>query len=182
MIELQIPLREAKLKKLEIGDEVLISGIIYTARDKAHQRLVETITRGEEIPVDLKDQVIFYAGPTPAKSGEGIGVIGPTTSSRMDPFTATLLKQGLKGMIGKGDRSSEVKKAIRQYQAIYFVATGGAAAFLSKIVKRAEVVAYRNLGPEAIYRLEVEKFPVVVAVDSQGGDLFAEAVRKYGRE
>lgn len=167
------------MKKLKVGEKVLISGVIYTARDKAHQRLVEAIAQDEKIPIELKNQVIFYAGPTPAKSGEGIGVIGPTTSSRMDPFTVVLLKQGLKGMIGKGNRSFEVKKAIRKHQAVYFVATGGAAAFLSRSVKQAEVVAYGDLGPEAVYRLEVEKFPGVVALDSHGGDLFKEAVKKY---
>jgi fumarate hydratase subunit beta len=173
------PLSNDMIQHLKIGDSVLISGIIYTGRDSAHKRLIETLDRGDDLPIDIKGQIIYYAGPAPAKPGRPIGSIGPTTSYRMDPFAPRLIELGLKGMIGKGNRSEEVKNAIRQYKAVYFGAIGGAAALMAKSVKKAEVVAYEDLGPEAIRRLEVENFPAVVVNDCHGGDLYQEGMAKY---
>jgi len=164
---IKTPVDAKTIKSLKAGDRVLISGTLYVARDAAHKK---------GIPFKVKGQVIFYAGPTP---GKPIGSIGPTTSSRMDPFTIPLLEKGLSGMIGKGARGEEIKKAIKKHKAVYFVATGGAAALLGKTVKRSEVVAYPELGPEAVLKIEVSNFPAVVAYDSFGGDLFEEGVRKY---
>lgn len=181
MISLQTPLREIDIEKLAVEDKVLLSGTIYTARDKAHQRMELLLKKGEELPFDPRGQVIFYAGPAPAKPGRVIGSIGPTTSKRMDAYTPLLLKKGLKGMIGKGERSGEVKKAIKHHKAVYFAAIGGAAALLSQYVVQAQVHAFEDLGPEAIYRLTVKNFPVVVAIDSSGRDLFREAPLKFKR-
>lgn len=172
MISVVTPLKEKDLKNLRAGDEVLISGLIYTARDEAHQRFVEALKRKEKLPVELEGNIIFYAGPTPAKAGKVVGSIGPTTSGRLDVYTPLLLELGLKGMIGKGKRSLKVKEAIEKYGAVYFIAIGGAAAFLSQFVKKAEVVAYEDLGPEAVYKLEVENFPVIVGIDLQGNDVY----------
>ncbi len=169
MKKIETPLDEKKIKDLKAGDQVLISGTLYVARDAAHQR---------GLPFDLRGQVIFYAGPTP---GKPVGSIGPTTSSRMDSFTVPLLEKGLRGSIGKGPRSEEVKKALKKYQAVYFVATGGAAALLGKTVTKSEVIAYPELGPEAVLKIEVLDFPAIVAYDSQGGDLFEEGIRKYSQ-
>jgi len=163
---------ERVIENLKAGDLVLISGVIYTARDAAHKRLVEALDRGEELPIDLKGQVIYYAGPAPAKPGKPIGSVGPTTSYRMDPYAPRLLKEGLKGMIGKGTRSKEVIEAIKRYKGVYFGAVGGAAAYLARCVKSAEVVAYEDLGPEAIRRLVVEDFPAFVVNDIYGNDLY----------
>lgn len=173
MVKISLPLTKKAVGRLKVGDEVLLSGTIYTARDKTHQRLVMAMEKGKSLPFDLKDAVIFYAGPTPTPPGKVIGSIGPTTSARMDSYTPLLLKKGLKGMVGKGMRGQEVKEAIQRNRAVYFIAVGGAAAYLSTFVKKAKVIAYKDLGPEAIYRLEVKDFPVIVALDSYGNDLFA---------
>jgi fumarate hydratase subunit beta len=173
------PLTDQSVIKLKIGDSVLISGIIYTGRDSAHKRLIETLDQGNDLPIDIKGQIIYYAGPAPAKPGRPIGSIGPTTSYRMDPFAPRLITLGLKGMIGKGNRSEEVRKAIVKYKAVYFGAIGGAAALMARSVKKAEIVAYEDLGPEAIRRLEVENFPAVVVNDCHGGDLYLEGMAKY---
>ena len=160
------PLEKKEVKKLKAGDKVLLSGIIYTARDAAHKRMVK------RLPFDLKGQIIYYTGPTPAPPGKIIGSCGPTTSYRMDFYTPTLLRLGLKGMIGKGDRSQEVIAAIKKYQAIYFVAFGGCGALYSQFVKKAELIAYPDLGCEAILKLEVEDFPLIVGIDSYGKNIY----------
>ncbi|RKY82474.1 Fe-S-containing hydro-lyase [candidate division KSB1 bacterium] len=174
------PLSDEVIKDLHIGDSVLISGVIYTARDSAHKRLIEALERGEELPVDLKGQIIYYAGPAPAKPGKPIGSIGPTTSYRMDPYAPILIEKGLKGMIGKGNRSDEVIEAIKKHTAVYFGAIGGAAALGAKSIKKAEFVAYEDLGPEAIRRLEVVDFPAVVVNDCYGGDIYKQGLKEYG--
>ncbi|MEE0776551.1 MAG: Fe-S-containing hydro-lyase, partial [Bacillota bacterium] len=162
---------------------VYITGTIYTARDAAHKRLVDLIEAGEELPIDLKGQIIYYAGPAPSKPGKPIGSVGPTTSYRMDAYAPTLMREkGLKGMIGKGKRNEEVKKAIKETCAVYFGATGGAAALLSQCVKSAEVIFYPELGPEAVRRLEVEEFPVTVINDTKGRDLYESAVKLFNTE
>ncbi len=176
------PLTDEAVKDLKIGDSVLISGVIYTGRDSAHKRLVDTLESGEELPVDLKGQIIYYAGPAPAKPGKPIGSIGPTTSYRMDPYAPTLINIGLKGMIGKGNRADTVVEAMKENTAVYFGAIGGAAALMAKAVKTAEVVAYEDLGPEAIRRLTVEDFPAVVVNDCYGGDLYKEGIKKYKKD
>jgi fumarate hydratase subunit beta len=176
-----IPLTDEVVDGLRIGDSVLISGIIYTGRDSAHKRLVDALDRNEKLPVDFAGQIIYYAGPAPAKPGKPIGSVGPTTSYRMDPYAPKLIAVGLKGMIGKGNRSEEVIQAIQKYKAVYFGAIGGAAALMAKSVKKAEVVAYEDLGPEAIRRLEVEDFPAVVVNDCHGGDLYKEGMERYRR-
>jgi len=176
------PLSEEVVMSLRAGDRVLLSGVIYTARDAAHKRMLEMLERAEALPIELKGQVIYYAGPSPAPPGRPVGSIGPTTSGRMDPYTPRLLELGLKGTIGKGNRSPEVKEALKRYRAVYFGATGGAAALLAQRVKRAEVVAFEDLGPEAIRRLEVEDFPLVVLNDPYGGDLYEEGMRRYAKE
>ncbi|HIZ78003.1 MAG TPA: Fe-S-containing hydro-lyase [Firmicutes bacterium] len=182
-IVLTPPLDNEKLKKLKIGDTVYITGTIYTARDAAHKRLVDLIAAGEELPIDLAGQIIYYAGPAPNKPGKPIGSIGPTTSYRMDAYAPTLMRRkGLKGMIGKGKRSDEVKQAMKETCAVYFGATGGAAALLSQCVKSAEVILYPELGPEAVRRLEVEDFPVTVINDVHGNDLYEAAIEQYNTE
>lgn len=173
------PLTHDQVENLKVGDRVFITGIIYTGRDAAHKNLINTLNEGQTLPVDFKDQIIYYVGPCPAKPGQSIGSCGPTTSGRMDSYTPVLLKQGLKGMIGKGPRSEEVIKAIIEYKAIYFAAIGGAAAAIANSVIKAEIVAYLELGPEAIYRLEVEKFPCIVAIDSEGNNLYELGVKQY---
>ena len=175
------PLTDEVLRSLKAGDNVLIDGVIYTGRDAAHKELVETLERGEALPVDLQGQAIYYVGPCPAKPGQPIGSCGPTTSGRMDPYTPAMLSVGLKAMIGKGNRSAKVVEAIKQYGAVYLLATGGAGALLAKRVKQAEVVAYPELGPEAIYRLEVEDFPVVVGIDTEGNDIYVQGRQAYAR-
>lgn len=157
----------------------MLSGTIYTARDAAHQRLFDLLQRGEELPIDINGQVIYYVGPTPAKPGRVIGSAGPTTSGRMDLYTPSLVAHGLKGMIGKGQRSPQVVDALKLHKAIYFGATGGAGALLSKHIKSARVIAYEDLGPEAIYLLEVEDFPLIVVNDTEGNDLYTDVVRTY---
>ncbi len=165
-------LDDSVVESLKAGDFVLISGVIYTARDAAHKRIVEALEKGEELPFDLKGQIIYYAGPAPAKPGRPIGSVGPTTSYRMDPYAPRLLEAGLKGMIGKGSRNQEVIEAIKEYKGVYFGAVGGAAAYLARCVKSAEVIAYEDLGPEAVRRLVVEDFPAFVVNDIYGNDLY----------
>ncbi|HPR18233.1 MAG TPA: Fe-S-containing hydro-lyase [Candidatus Cloacimonadota bacterium] len=171
-IHLTTPLRDEDLEKLQIGDKVYLSGTIYTARDAAHQRLVELIEQEKPLPFDLKGQVIFYVGPAPTPPGKVIGSAGPTTSYRMDPYAPALLAAGLKGMIGKGARSKAVIEAMQKYKAVYFAAIGGAAALISQSIKSAQVIAYEDLGPEAIRRLVVENFPCIVANDVRGNDIY----------
>lgn len=179
---IETPLTDDNVMGLEAGDMVRITGIIYSGRDATHRMITDTLDRGETLPIDLKGQVIYYMGPTPPRPGKIIGAAGPTTSSRMDKYTPRLLEMGLKGMIGKGKRSPEVVDAIQKHGAVYFAATGGAGALISRCITKAEVVAYPELGPEALYRLEVEDFPAVVAVDPRGRDIFEEGYKKYQRE
>jgi fumarate hydratase subunit beta len=173
------PLTEDKLKDLKAGDSVLISGIIYTARDAAHKRLIELLDRGEKLPIDIKDSIIYYVGPSPAKPGKIIGSAGPTTSYRMDSYAPRLLDIGLKGMIGKGSRSKEVIESMKHNKAVYFAAIGGAAALMAKSIKQAELVAYEDLGSEAIRKLYVEDLPVVVVIDSKGNNLYEIGQQQY---
>jgi len=170
------------MDKIVAGDSLLLSGVVYTARDAAHRRLVAALKEGNKLPFELAGQALYYMGPSPARPGRAIGAAGPTTSGRMDAYTPSLLAAGLRVMIGKGDRSAEVKEAMRRSRAIYLVATGGAGALLAKAVWKAEVIAYPELGPEAVLRLEVENMPVIVAYDSSGGDLFATGRAKYGKK
>lgn len=172
-IVLKTPLTDEDLERLKTGDRVLISGVIYTARDAAHKRMVELLDSGRELPFDIRGQVIYYAGPSPAKPGAVIGSCGPTTSYRMDVYTPKLIERGLKGMIGKGTRSREVKESMIDHKAVYFAAIGGLGALLAKTVKEAEVIAYPDLGPEAIRRLVVENFPAIVAIDVRGEDIYS---------
>jgi fumarate hydratase subunit beta len=180
-IRLKIPLSDADVEKLKAGDKVMLNGVIYTGRDAAHKRLYDLLMEGKSLPIDVKGQVIYYVGPAPAKPGQVIGSAGPTTSGRMDAFSPKLIEMGLKGMIGKGMRKKEVVEAMKKYKAVYFAATGGAGALLAKAIKKAQVVAYDDLGPEAISRLEVEDFPVIVVNDTKGNDLYEEGMRKYAR-
>lgn len=177
--KISTPLTDALVKDLKAGDSVLITGIIYTGRDAAHKRLVDILQKGEKLPVDLKGQIIYYVGPAPAKPGYPIGPAGPTTSGRMDPYTPTLLAYGMKGMIGKGNRSQDVIEALKKHTGVYFAAVGGAAALIAKKIKKCETVAYEELGPEAIMKLTVEDFPVVVVNDCYGNDLYEEGMKKY---
>jgi len=178
-IKIQPPLRDDIIEKLKAGDRVVITGTIYTARDMAHKYMVEGHIKGEKMPFDVKGQIIYYTGPTPAPPGKPIGSAGPTTSYRLDKYTPTLLELGLKGMIGKGPRGQEVKDAIKKHKAVYFAAIGGAGALISKTIRKAEVIAYPELGTEAIMRLEVENFPAVVVNDVHGADLYRIGVEQY---
>ncbi|OAA94856.1 Fe-S-containing hydro-lyase [Clostridium coskatii] len=173
------PLTEEKVKTLKAGDSVLISGTIYTARDAAHKRLVELLDEGKSLPINVKDEIIYYAGPSPAKPGHVIGSAGPTSSYRMDPFAPRLLDIGLKGMIGKGLRSKEVIESMKKNKAVYFAAIGGAAALVAKSIKKAEVVAYEDLDSEAIRKLEVKDLPVIVVIDSEGNNLYESGRKEY---
>jgi fumarate hydratase subunit beta len=180
-IRVAAPLTAAEAKKLKAGDMVLISGLIYSARDAAHKRMVEALGRGEKLPVDFTDQIIYYAGPCPAKPGQVIGSAGPTTSGRMDAYTPLLLDQGLRGMIGKGYRSAAVVEAMQKHGAVYFAATGGAAALIAKTVVKYEVVAYGDLGAEALAAYTVRDFPAIVVIDSFGRNYYDEGQRQYRR-
>lgn len=180
-IRLKTPLADADVEKLQAGDKVLLTGVIYTGRDAAHKRLFDLLEEGKPLPVDLKGQIIYYVGPAPAKPGQAIGSAGPTTSGRMDAYSPKLMEIGLKGMIGKGMRNKEVVEAMKKYKAVYFAATGGAGALLAKAIKKAQVVVYEDLGPEAINRLEVEDFPVIVVNDTQGNDLYQQGMQQYAR-
>ena len=175
------PLKKEELAKLKVGDYVYISGTIYSARDAAHKRLYETMLEEKDIPIDLKDNIIYYLGPTPAKEGQVIGSAGPTTSSRMDKYTPLLLEHGLNGMIGKGKRSKEVINSIVKNKAVYFAAVGGAGALLSKCIKSSEIIAYDDLGTEAIRKMKVEDFPVIVVIDSEGNNLYETAIEEFKR-
>ena len=176
---IKTPLRDEEVKKLHSGDYVYITGTIYTARDAAHKRMFEALEKGLELPINLKDNIIYYMGPSPSREGKVIGSAGPTTSSRMDKYTPVLLDLGQKGMIGKGKRSKDVKEAIIRNGAVYFAAVGGAGALLSKKIIAAEIVAYADLGTEAIRKLEVKDFPVIVVIDSEGNDLYETAIQEY---
>jgi fumarate hydratase subunit beta len=169
---IQAPLDKAVVKELKIGDMVYITGTIYTARDAAHKRMAEILADGGELPIELKDNIIYYMGPSPAREGRPIGSAGPTTASRMDKYTPQLLDLGLGGMIGKGKRSKEVKEAIVRNGSVYFAAIGGAGALLSKAITESEVIAYDDLGTEAIRKLQVKDFPAIVVIDSEGNDLY----------
>ena len=173
------PLTDEKINELKAGDYVYISGTIYSARDAAHKRIYESMLKKEEIPIDLENNIIYYLGPSPARKGQVIGSAGPTTSSRMDKYTPLLLEHGLKGMIGKGKRSQEVIESMHKNNAVYFAAIGGAGALLSKCIRKSEVIAYDDLGTEAIRRLEVENFPVIVVIDSDMKNLYEEAKKNY---
>ena len=176
------PITKEIAKELHSGDYVYISGTIYTARDAAHKRMNETLGKGEKLPFDIENQLIYYMGPSPAREGRAIGSAGPTTASRMDKYAPTLLDLGLGGMIGKGKRSQAVKDAIVRNDAVYFAAVGGAGALLSKCIKKAEVIAYDDLGTEAIRRLEVENLPAIVVIDCQGTNLYETVIKEYCEE
>lgn len=180
--KVETPLTDEVVRTLRAGDSVLLTGVVYTARDAAHKRLIETLNRGEELPLPLDGQVIYYVGPSPEKPGQVIGSAGPTTSGRMDSYTPALLAKGLKGMIGKGDRSPEVVEAMKQHKAVYFGAIGGAGALIAGSIKKSEIVAYPDLGTEAIRKLWVEDFPAVVVIDSEGHSLYEEGQKQYRRE
>ena len=177
--KIQTPMTREVARSLRAGDSCLISGVIYTARDAAHKRLCELVAQGKELPLDIKDATIYFVGPTPAKPGQAIGSAGPTTSYRMDAYSPTLISIGQTGMIGKGKRSAEVVDAMKQHGAVYFGAIGGCGALLSKCIKKAEIIAYEDLGAEAIRRLEVEDFPVVVIIDSEGNNLYETGRKEY---
>jgi fumarate hydratase subunit beta len=179
---LQVPLSEEAVKDLKIGDKVSLTGVVYSARDAAHKRLVELIEKGEDLPFDLPGQVVYFVGPTPARPGQAVGSAGPTTSSRMDPYSPVLIEKGLKGMIGKGPRSEGVKEAMKKHGAVYFAAVGGAGALISRSIKKAEVIAYPELGAEAVRRMEVEGFPAIVAIDARGNDLYIQGKETYQRD
>jgi len=179
VIRLETPLTDEVVKNLKAGDKVSFYGTLYTARDTAHKRLVEAMDRNESLPFDLEGQVIYYVGPSPAKPGKVIGSAGPTTSYRMDPYAERLMEQGVKGMIGKGKRSQEVVEAIKKHKCVYFAAVGGAAALIAESIKAVEIIAYEDLGPEAIRKLEVENFQAIVINDVNGNDLYEMGKEQY---
>ena len=179
---IQLPITDEDVKELKAGDYVYLSGTLYTARDAAHKRMQETLDKGEKLPFELKQNLIYDMGPSPAREGRPIGSAGPTTSSRMDKYTPRLLELGLKGMIGKGKRSKEVKEALVKHKGVYFAAVGGAGALLSKAIISSQVIAYEDLGTEAIRKLEVREFPVIVVLDSGGNDLYETAVKEFKQE
>ena len=181
MIRISTPLDNETVTRLKSGDNLLINGIIYTGRDAAHKRLVDLLDRGESLPFDIAGQIIYFVGPTPARPGRPVGSAGPTTSYRMDAYSPKLLAQGLKGMIGKGARSQEVLEAIKRHKCLYMAAVGGAGALISQSIKNSEVIAYEDLGPEAIRKMEVEDFPAVVVNDVFGNDLYKEGITQYQR-
>jgi len=171
-MKISCPLNEKDIRKLKAGDEISLSGTIYAARDSAHKRFIELIDRGEQLPFDIKDAVIYYVGPTPARPGQIIGSAGPTTSSRMDEYTIPLLEKGLKGMVGKGSRGEKVVGAIKKNKAVYFLAVGGAGALISQSIKKSEIIAFPELGAEAVMKLQVKNLPCFVAIDSNGESIF----------
>ncbi|MBI5585052.1 MAG: Fe-S-containing hydro-lyase [Deltaproteobacteria bacterium] len=178
-VNLTTPLTEEMVSSLEVGDKVFLNGIVYTARDAAHKRLIDLLDAGKPLPFDVRGQVIYYVGPSPARPGRVIGAAGPTTSYRMDPYAPRLMEIGLKAMIGKGKRAPAVKEAMIRWKAVYLGATGGAGALISQAIKSAEVIAYEELGPEAIRRMVVENFPAVVINDTRGRDLYKEGINTY---
>ncbi len=178
---LTVPLTREVVKKLKAGDTVRLTGVVYTARDAAHKRLVDLIAAGKDLPIPLEGQVIYYVGPAPTPPGKVIGSAGPTTSYRMDPYAPVLMEHGLKGMIGKGERTAPVVESMKKNGAVYFAATGGAAALISKSITAVEIVAYEDLGAEAIRRLEVKDFPLIVAQDCHGGNVYREGQKQYAR-
>jgi fumarate hydratase subunit beta len=177
--KVSLPLTEEAIRELRAGDNVLLSGVLYVARDAAHKRMVEALEQGKPLPFDIRGQTIYYMGPSPAKPGQTIGASGPTTSSRMDSYSPRLIAEGLKGMMGKGTRSPAVKDAMKEHGAIYLAAIGGTGALISKSITRSEIIAYEELGPEAVLRLEVTDFPATVVNDIYGGDLYEEGKAKY---
>ena len=180
--KISLPLTDETVAGLRAGDDVLLTGTLYTGRDSAHKRMVEALDEGRPLPFQLAGQTIYYMGPSPAKPGQVIGSAGPTTSGRMDSYSPRLMAEGLKGMIGKGIRSPAVREAIRQHRAVYFAAIGGAGALISKTIRKSEVIAYQDLGAEAVLRLEVEDFPAIVVNDMYGGDLYEEGKAAYRRQ
>ncbi len=178
---LTVPLTKEVVAKLKAGDTVRLTGVVYTARDAAHKRLVDLIAAGKDLPIPLEGQVIYYVGPAPTPPGKVIGSAGPTTSYRMDPYAPVLMEHGLKGMIGKGERTEPVVESMKKNGAVYFAATGGAAALISKSITAVEIVAYEDLGAEAIRRLEVKDFPLIVAQDCHGGNVYREGQKQYAR-
>ena len=178
-VRLEIPLKTDVLERIRIGDRILLNGFVYTARDAAHQRLVDLLRKEKPLPFDLQGQVIYYAGPTPPKPGMAVGAVGPTSSYRMDAYAPMLMEKGLKGMIGKGARNEAVKDAIQKFKAVYFAAIGGAGALISSCIVSADIVAYPELGTEAIRRLEVKDFPAIVANDIYGADLYEAGIAAY---
>jgi fumarate hydratase subunit beta len=176
------PFNDKTIEGLKAGDQVLISGVMYVGRDAAHKRLVEALNKGDKMPFDVKGQVIYYMGPSPTKPGNVIGSAGPTTSGRMDAYTPRMLEAGLKGMVGKGLRTKDVKDAIKKYKAVYLASVGGAAALIAKRIVKSEIIAYEELGPEALLRIEVKDFPAIVINDMYGGDLYEEGKAKYRKQ
>jgi fumarate hydratase subunit beta len=176
------PFNDKTIEGLKAGDQVLISGVMYVGRDAAHKRLVEALNKGDKMPFDVKGQVIYYMGPSPTKPGNVIGSAGPTTSGRMDAYTPRMLEAGLKGMVGKGLRTKDVKDAIKKYKAVYLASVGGAAALIAKCIVKSEIIAYEELGPEALLRIEVKDFPAIVINDMYGGDLYEEGKAKYRKQ
>lgn len=177
-----LPLTDEVIQDLRTGDKVLLNGVIYVARDAAHKKIIEALDKGQDLPFNIRGGTIYYMGPTPAKPGQAIGSAGPTTSGRMDTYSLRLMTEGLKGMIGKGARSQAVKDSMKKHKAVYFAAIGGVGALISKSIKKAAVIAYDELGAEALHRLEVEDFPVMVINDIHGGDLYEESKAKYRAE
>ncbi|MBC8359314.1 MAG: Fe-S-containing hydro-lyase [Candidatus Aminicenantes bacterium] len=179
---IETPVSDELITNLRAGDKVFITGYLYTGRDSAHKKLIDLVNEGKELPIDVKGQFIYYVGPTPARPGKPIGSAGPTTSYRMDSFAPTLHALGLKGTIGKGSRNEEVKESLKKYKAVYLAAVGGAGALISKSIEGAEVIAYSELGPEAIRKVEVKDFPCIVINDMYGGDLYEEGKKQYKRD
>jgi fumarate hydratase subunit beta len=177
--KVKLPLTDETLKDLKAGDNILLTGVMYVARDAAHKRMIEALDQGKPLPFDIKGQTVYYMGPSPARPGQVIGSAGPTTSGRMDSYSPRLIAAGLKGMVGKGMRSAAVKEAMKKYKAVYLAAIGGAGALISKSIKKSEVIAYGELGAEAVLRMEVEDFPAIVINDIYGGDLYEEGKAKY---
>ena len=178
---IETPVTDEEIEQLHAGDQLFITGYLYTGRDSAHKKLIELVEEGKDLPIDVKGQFIYYVGPTPARPGKSIGSAGPTTSYRMDSFAPTLYKLGLKGTIGKGSRSEEVKEALKKHKAVYVAAVGGAGALISQSIEDAEVIAYPELGPEAIRKVKVKNFPCIVINDMHGGDLYQEGKQEYQR-